>query len=169
MVQSNRNSTSLSSSLQQASALTKANRASVSAFTPRVRAANSTLATATFLGTFPSSKKTVKDSVGQGNPADFFRVELTEASRIKLNFVNRSEVRLTAAILDANGKLITSSGRKQITVAAGKQGDTLVQGAQPGVYYVRVKGVASRTNRYDFNLFINRSGSPAPLPCGCGG
>jgi hypothetical protein len=164
---------SYSTALYQASALIRAssNAFGKSTYQPvqRVRASNGTLATATVLGTFPSSKKTVKNSVGRGNPIDFFRLDLSEASRITLNFVNRSGSQLNAAILDANGNAIKLNGRKQVSVAANKQTDTLVRGAQPGVYYIRIKGPASGTNRYDFNLFVNRSGSPAPLPCACGG
>jgi hypothetical protein len=134
----------------------------------RTRASNGTLATATFLGNFPGSKKTVKDSVGRGNPTDFFRVDLSETSRIKVNFFNRSNANLRLTLLDTNGNVVSANGRRLTTIRAGKTATTLVRGAVPGTYYLKAEGAANGNHRYEMNLFINRSGGPAPLPCGCG-
>lgn len=135
----------------------------------RTRASNGTLATATFVGNFPGSKKTVKDSVGRGNPVDFFRLDVSETSRIKVNFLNRSNSNLRLTLLDGNGNLVSSNGRRSLTrIGAGKTATTLVRGAAPGTYYLKAQGGTNGTHRYEMNLFVNRSGGPAPLPCGCG-
>lgn len=127
------------------------------------------MATATFLGSFPAGKKVVKNTVGVGNPADFFRVELTEKSRMRLVLFNRSEKQISAAILDGNGVLVSVNGRRQLaSVGAGEQAEILIRSAEPGVYYIRTKAAANGRNRYELNLFANPSGGPAPLPCGCG-
>lgn len=138
-------------------------------FLSRTRASNGTLATAKFLGPLPGGKKIVKDTVGSGNSTDFLRVDLTEKSRVKLILFNRSEKQITASILDANGAVVSTNGRKQlVSVGAGNEAETLVRGAEPGVYYVRIKGPASGRNRYEVNLFANRTAGPVPLPCDCG-
>lgn len=131
----------------------------------RIRASNGTPATAEVLGSFPPGKATIKNSVGRGNRLDFFRFELTEKARVKLSLFNRSQGNLTAAILDANGNVV--SGRRNLA-AAGDKVDTLIRGAVPGTYYIRVKGAGSSNQRYECNLFVNRAGGPLPLPCDCG-
>lgn len=162
------------------SSLTKLNRATAGVVSSSrqqrllnqttVRAAsNGTLATATSLGSFPASKRIVKNSVGQGNPVDFYRFDVTTTSRIKLSFFNRSEARLNAAILDASGNLVSGGSKQRTAAAAGQKVDTLIRGAAANTYYVRVKGAASGSSRYEINLFVNSSAGPQPLPCGCGG
>lgn len=126
------------------------------------RAANGTLATATSLGSFPPGKRTIKGTVGQGNSTDFMQIELTANSRIRVLLANASQGRITGSILNANGAAISTGG------GVGQTSELLVKGAKPGTYYIRVKGPASGTNRYTVNLFVNRTGGPAPLPCGCG-
>ncbi|MBF2049525.1 MAG: hypothetical protein EDM05_041825 [Leptolyngbya sp. IPPAS B-1204] len=139
------------------------------AMATRTRASNGTLATATLLGDFPGRKRTVKDSVGRGNPNDFFRINVNQTSRIKVNFFNRSDVNLKLALLDSTGKAISANGRRQLTtIGAGKTATTLVRGAAPGTYYLKAQGPTNGNHRYEMNLFVNRSGGPAPLPCGCG-
>lgn len=135
----------------------------------RARASNGTLATATALGSFPPGKAKIKDSVGNGNRIDFFQFELTEKGRVKLSLFNRSQSTLTAVILDAAGNVVSSNGRKRpAAAAAGEKVDTLVRGAVPGTYYIKVKGSGGSNQRYECNLFVNRAGGPLPLPCDCG-
>lgn len=133
------------------------------------RASNGTLATAQVLGQLPGPKKTVNDAVGQGNSKDFFRLNVTEPSRLRLAFSNRSTAALTAAILDASGKVVNTQGRQQLVrVGAGEQAETLFRGANPGTYYLRISSPNSGNNRYRVNLFANSNQIPQPLPCGCG-
>ncbi len=127
------------------------------------RASNSTLATATPLGTFPPGKRTVKDAVGSGNTTDFMQIEVTANSRVRMLLSNGSRSRMTGALLSANGAVIASAVSRP-----GQRGEVLVPGTQPGIYYLRIRGAASGTNRYTVNLFVNRSSGPEPLPCGCG-
>ena len=131
-------------------------------------ASNGTLATATPLGSFPSGKATVKDTVGKGNPTDFMRVDLTDNSRVRLALANRSKSQINAALLDATGAVTKAQGKSVLAVAAGQQGNTVFKGVKPGTYYLRIKATASGTNAYEANLFVNRTSGPAPLPCGCG-
>jgi hypothetical protein len=132
------------------------------------RASNGSLATATGLGNL-SSRKRINDTVGQRNRKDFFQVAVTEPGQIRLKFSNRSEASLTAAILDANGTVVNSRGRQQLLrVGAGVQVETLFQGSQPGVYYLRVTGPGRGNHRYQVDLFANSNLGPQPLPCGCG-
>jgi hypothetical protein len=132
-------------------------------------ASNGTLATAQPLGSFPGGKATVKDTVGQGNPTDFMQIDLTENSRIRLVLNNRSQTRLTAALLNATGAVANvRNGRQILAVTGGQKGETLFTGVKPGTYYLRIKSPASGSNSYEANLFFNRTGGPAPLPCDCG-
>lgn len=132
-------------------------------------ASNGTLATATPLGSFPPGQASVKNAVGQGNPVDFMRLDLTDSSRLRLVLANRSNSRLSAALLDATGAVATvRNGRRSLTVAAGQQGQTVFTGVKPGTYYLRIRSAASGTNPYEANLFVNRTSGPTPLPCGCG-
>lgn len=135
----------------------------------RTRASgNSTLDAAKFLGAYPPGKKTVKDSV-QNKIADFFQLELTAKSRVRAVLSNRSSEKLTASLLDANGKIISANGKKQKISFDGNQTvETLIRGATPGTYYLKIEGAASTKQRYEVNLFINRNGGPQPLPCDCG-
>ncbi len=137
--------------------------------TAGTRASNSTLATAKKLGTFPPGHRNFKDSVGSKKSSDFFQIEITENSRIKLFLTNRSEGEISGAILNAAGKVVTANGkRQQIAVSGGEKASTLVPTAQPGIYYLQVKNATNSKNAYEVNLFVNRKGGPTPLPCGCG-
>lgn len=131
-------------------------------------ASNSTLATATPIGSFPPGKATVKGTVGQGNPLDFMQVDLTDNSRMRLVLANRSKNQISVALLDATGATIKVQGKSALMVAGGQQGDSVFKGVKPGTYYLRVKAIASGTHAYEVNLFVNRTSGPAPLPCGCG-
>jgi hypothetical protein len=136
----------------------------------RNRAANSTLATAKALGTFPPGNRKFRDAIGRGNPSDFFRLEVTENSRIKLFLTNRSSNAITGAILNQRGQVINLNGKRQlITLAANQQSNTLLRSAAPGIYYLRFTSSDTSKTNYEVNLFVNRKGGPAPLPCGCEG
>jgi hypothetical protein len=161
----------LVSSLHSAtSAIATGNRTKLGQSGFQTRASsNGTLATAQFLGDVPSSKKTVKDAVGTGGATDFYQVNLTDKSRLRVVFTNRSGATLTGSVLDAAGKVVLFKGKKQeVSLAANETKETLIRGANPGTYYLRVKGKAQGTNRYEINLFANRTGGPLPLPCSCG-
>ncbi len=132
------------------------------------RASSSQLATAQQLGSFPG-QATVKGSVGRGNPVDFMQVDLTANSRMRLEMTNRSGTRIQTVLLDASGQAVTlRKGRASLTVAGGEQGETVFRGLKTGTYYLEIKSAAQGTNRYQASLFVNRTGGPAPLPCGCG-
>lgn len=135
----------------------------------RNRASNGTLATATALGSFPPGNRQFKNAIGRGNPNDFFRLEVTQNSRIKLFLTNRSDNSITGAILNGRGKVIAVNGKQQIiTLEGGESGNTLLKTATPGTYYLRFSGPSNRSSSYQVSLFVNRKGGPAPLPCGCG-
>lgn len=130
---------------------------------------NGTLATAKGLGSFPPGNRKFKDVVGPGNSSDFFRIDITENARLKLFLSNLSEGEISGAILNAAGKVVTANGKRQlINVAGGESANTLIRTATPGTYYLRVTNGTSDRSRYEVNLFVNRKGGPAPLPCGCG-
>lgn len=132
-------------------------------------ARNGTLATATTLGTFPPGQRKFRNNLSQQNTTDFFKIELTAKGRIKLALSNRSDVPITAAILNSAGKVVSFNGRKQLVRAdAGTKVETLIRSADPGVYYLRFKGNSDARAAYEANLFVNRPGGPQPLPCGCG-
>jgi hypothetical protein len=127
------------------------------------RASNGSLTTATPLGAFPPGKRTIADAVGQGNSTDFMQIEVTANSRVRMLLSNNSRSRMTGALLNAKGAVVASSASQP-----GQRGEVLVPGVRPGIYYLRVRGAVSGTNRYTVNLFVNRSSGPEPLPCGCG-
>lgn len=129
----------------------------------RTRSSNGSLATATPLGAFPPGKRTVTDVVGQGSSTDFMQIEVTANSRVRMLLTNNSRSRMTGALLSSTGAVIASAVSQP-----GQRGEVLVPGTRPGIYYLRVRGAASGTNRYTVNLFVNRSSGPEPLPCGCG-
>lgn len=122
------------------------------------------------LGSFPPGNRKFKDAVGSGNSTDLFRFEVTSDSRIKLFLTNlSSDGVISGAILNAAGKVVTANGKRQfITVEGGEKVSTLIQTAKPGTYALQIRNASSGKNPYEVNLFVNRKGGPAPLPCGCG-
>jgi hypothetical protein len=134
------------------------------------RASSAQLTTAKQLGSLsPGGTASVKDSVGRGNPTDFMQLELTSESRLRLALTNRSNIRISALLLDASGQPATvRNGNPSLSVAAGQKDETLFKGLGPGTYYLRIKSAPKARNQYEANLFVNRSGGPAPLPCDCG-
>lgn len=121
------------------------------------------------LGSFSSGKSSVTNTVGRGNPTDLVEIDLAANSRMRLKLNNRSNTQIKALLFDADGKAASiRNGRARLGAAGGKQAETVFKGLQPGTYYLQIQSAPKGTNQYKVDLFINRTGGPEPLPCGCG-
>lgn len=123
-----------------------------------------TLAAAKLIPT--PGKKRIVDTVRR-NDFDFFKLEITAPSNITFQVRNRSDVRLTASILDSRGQVVSYEGRAQTgTIAGGDPISNVYRGVQPGTYYLRFRTVSRQAVEYELKLKV--IDPTAPVDCGCG-
>jgi hypothetical protein len=68
----------------------------------------------------------------------------------------------------ANPISVRVSQSKIVSLKSKIGAETLVQGVDPGTYYLRIRGAAKGINRYIINLFVDASMSDSS-PDNCGG
>lgn len=123
-----------------------------------------TLAAAKLIST--PGKKRIVDTVRR-NDFDFFKLEIAVPSNITLQVKNRSNVRLTASILDSQGQVVSYEGRTQTgTVVPGDPINNVYRGIQPGTYYLRFRTISRQAVEYEMKLKV--VDPTAPVDCGCG-
>ncbi|WP_088891356.1 PPC domain-containing protein [Leptolyngbya ohadii] len=114
-------------------------------------------------------KKQISDRVNRRD-VDFYRVDLTTAANIKLNFSNRSNATIVGRLLDGQGQSLFYQGQQQtISFAPDLNFSKTLRNIEPGIYYIQVSTRSRANAQYRLTLNVSDAAArPSTPDCGCG-